>query len=703
MSAVVDWLLWWYWKVNRPFLAAFAETLIGESDGPLNPNGKLIVARCEKFLDEAPRQVFRQAMLALRLLPMGSNVRVPRSRLKRLWYKVVAIVWNHPARVAFVRASREKRVEKIGRMMEGLQNQAAEAEDDLVKNIVLLNAVRGLLQSAYLELPTTWQGLGYDPFPARAWNPPSGPDIRNPPRTTNSTYLRDNRKTLRDVANGNGRHRATYCVIGSGAGGATAAYTIQKHDPNARILLLESGPFVPNDKLPIHVMDSLATIFMNGGTTLSKNQKFTFRQGRCVGGSTLVNNSVALKPEGFWWNTNIVERWSDMGVRLDWPALNAAYDEIAALINVQELEDRVITPQARTLRDGFAALGLPPEAIHAVRANLLNCIGCGRCNVGCQYDAKQSMAHTTIPAFVEAGGELVSDAHVTGIRFEGPPAQCRVRSLRVRGSDGYTAEIEADKFVLAAGAYASSKLLWRSDYKDFEPGVRTLGRRFSGNFGAGVFGIFPEPQLGWSGQQIGYVVEIPEERMVIETAFAPPPALGWMAPQWGQRFMDIVESCDYIAAAVPVFGSLGYGDLHSDLPKPFRSGFAIDFDLIPEDYLRLARGMRLTARAMFAAGATQVFTTRFDAKPLLAGEDVDDYFDDTGPHQYLKLETAHMQGGNVLHPNPNEGVVDLDFKVHGVGNLWITDASVIPAPITLNIQLTVMALAAYAAPRIVAA
>jgi choline dehydrogenase-like flavoprotein len=481
-----------------------------------------------------------------------------------------------------------------------------------------------------------------------------------------------------------------------------AAYTIQKHDPGARILLLESGPLVPNDKLPIHVMDSLAALYMNGGTTLSKNQKFTFRQGRCVGGSTLLNNSVALKPEGFWWDTNIVERWSFMGVKLEWPELHAAFDDIRALLNVEPIDPRVITPQAETLKAGFEALG--QHKIGPVRANLRNCIGCGRCNVGCPYDAKQSMAHTTIPRFLDAGGELVPDAHVKEIRFSGKEGARRVECVVVAGSDGFETKIEADKFVLAPGAYASSKLLWRSKFLGCEPGVRTVGKRFSGNFGAGVFGRFPKPQKGWSGQQIGYVVEVPEERMVIETAFAPPPALGWMAPQWGERFMDIVKTCDYIAAAVPVFGSVGYGDMHSKgVPGQFKSGFAIDFDLIPEDYRRLAVGMELTARAMFAAGAEEVFTTRFDALPLRRGENIDDYFNETGALQYLKLETAHMQGGNVIHRDPNQGVVDASLKVHGVQNLWITDASVIPAPITLNIQLMVMALAAYAAPRIAAA
>lgn len=41
------------------------------------------------------------------------------------------------------------------------------------------------------------------------------------------------------------------------------------------------------------------------------------------------------------------------------------------------------------------------------------------------------------------------------------------------------------------------------------------------------------------------------------------------------------------------------------------------------------------------------------------------------------------------------------MKVHGIERLWVADASVIPAPITLNVQLTVMALARYAAEAVV--
>jgi choline dehydrogenase-like flavoprotein len=45
-------------------------------------------------------------------------------------------------------------------------------------------------------------------------------------------------------------------------------------------------------------------------------------------------------------------------------------------------------------------------------------------------------------------------------------------------------------------------------------------------------------------------------------------------------------------------------------------------------------------------------------------------------------------------------VVDEQFRVHGTENLYVCDASVFPSSITVNPQLTVMALADYAAPNI---
>jgi choline dehydrogenase-like flavoprotein len=66
----------------------------------------------------------------------------------------------------------------------------------------------------------------------------------------------------------------------------------------------------------------------------------------------------------------------------------------------------------------------------------------------------------------------------------------------------------------------------------------------------------------------------------------------------------------------------------------------------------------------------------------------------------ISLNTAHPQGGNAISRDRQRGVVGEDFRVHGTDNVFVADASVFPTSIGVNPQLTVMALADYAAPRI---
>src|SRR5581483_2368473 len=220
------------------------------------------------------------------------------------------------------------------------------------------------------------------------------------------------------------------------------------------------------------------------------------------------------------------------------------------------------------------------------------------------------------------------------------------------------------------------------------------------NAGAPLVGIFPELQDPCMGQQIGYAQEIPEERMVIETAFVPPGIISLGLPAWGAEFQRKLKKVRHMMVGVPVFSTLAYGEIKRGISGD--SGFVIDFTLIDEDWRRLQKGLELTAYAMFEMGAEEVFTNRFDARSITRREDVSEHFAGIGPSDFITVQSAHMQGGNVIAPKPYYGVVDENLKVHGMENLWICDASVIPSPITINIALTVMALSRYAAVRIAA-
>jgi choline dehydrogenase-like flavoprotein len=132
----------------------------------------------------------------------------------------------------------------------------------------------------------------------------------------------------------------------------------------------------------------------------------------------------------------------------------------------------------------------------------------------------------------------------------------------------------------------------------------------------------------------------------------------------------------------------------------------VRFTLAPSDWSRLVRGLSLCAEALRLAGAEEVFDSRYEGSTVrMTGDATRDraglaeYYRNAGPRTFFKVQSAHLQGGNVIHRDPTLGVVDSNLKVHGVENLWIFDSSVFPAPITLNIQYTTLAVARYAALR----
>ncbi len=61
----------------------------------------------------------------------------------------------------------------------------------------------------------------------------------------------------------------------------------------------------------------------------------------------------------------------------------------------------------------------------------------------------------------------------------------------------------------------------------------------------------------------------------------------------------------------------------------------------------------------------------------------------------LTLISGHPQGGNPLSDEKGIGVVGSDFRVKGMDNVFVCDASVFPAAVRVNPQLSVMALADY--------
>lgn len=67
-------------------------------------------------------------------------------------------------------------------------------------------------------------------------------------------------------------------------------------------------------------------------------------------------------------------------------------------------------------------------------------------------------------------------------------------------------------------------------------------------------------------------------------------------------------------------------------------------------------------------------------------------------HTFGRKTTSHQCGTARLGHDPSRSVVDTQLRSHQIGNLWITDASVLPTSAAVNPALTVAALTLRAAP-----
>jgi choline dehydrogenase-like flavoprotein len=100
---------------------------------------------------------------------------------------------------------------------------------------------------------------------------------------------------------------------------------------------------------------------------------------------------------------------------------------------------------------------------------------------------------------------------------------------------------------------------------------------------------------------------------------------------------------------------------------------------------------------MFAAEAQRVMPLTFRSLSYTAPDQLDQLDEVVRDNTDIQLHTSHPMGGNAISRDPAKGVVDERFQLHGANGIYVCDASVFPSALTVNPQLTVMALADYAA------
>ncbi len=491
---------------------------------------------------------------------------------------------------------------------------------------------------------------------------------------------------------------ADVIVIGSGAGGAVAAATLAGHGHD--VLIVEAGPHYPSTRITHEERRMTSRLFIDGGIQTSRDNDIVVFQGRCVGGSTVINNGICLRVK----QTGLTHPQAD-DVFADWAELGAPVDEARFVSSYEAVEHRLGVEQAELksgrnngphLLDGWqgyaASTGDQKDIAspatwfsknYGPRSIGADCAYCGYCNTGCPYARKQGMAQSYLLDARKRGANILADAEVRKIVWRDGNEPRRAEGVEVCLSDGTRRFVKARKgVVVAAGALASSNILDRS-------GIRNTGEDISLNIACPVVALMPDgaPMRAWDEDQMTTYVDRGD--FLLESHFQPPMSMSTLMPGWFGDHARRMRNYNRMASA----GVLVPADRQGRL-----KGGRLRFKLCDDVELPLLRrALSALSKVHFAAGAEEVYPAVARGHALRPGDDIDGYFEQAiREADDVTLSSSHPHGGNGRNADPAKGVVDLDCRVHETDNVLVTDASVFPSCIRVNAQLTTMAMAHYA-------
>jgi choline dehydrogenase-like flavoprotein len=511
-------------------------------------------------------------------------------------------------------------------------------------------------------------------------------------------------------------------VVGSGAGGSFVAAELAARTTQ-RVLVVEKGDFVDPSEfvqrerlLMPRIFDtefSVLEVFGREIPTVST----AVVTGKLVGGSATINHALSFEPP-----RPVIRDWRQLhGAEFDYEDLEPHLAAIRTLLHIGPVPEAQIAGSNLALRRGVQALGMPhhgPTVRHAHQ-----CIGCGFCDLGCRYNRKLTPLNVVLPLAARHGAQVIANCRVDELLLEELPGDGRDgRTRRVkgvvarltdsRGTDRQRVEIRARRVVLAAGPFASPRILMQSgvpSLRSLQGAERAVGTRFSTHATVTLYAEFDEALYPSAATPpMGYFVKKYE---VADQATADPArdhvrfALeGLLNHPLAHAQLMPYESAESHQAFMKRFNqTMTLAVMFRDRPVGRVLSRGFEYALAEEDHPGWLDALRTGARIMFAAGARRVFFNSHQPLIIDRVEDVDTALSlDVVSQERIQITSGHPMGGCALGGDRRRDVVDSCGRSWDVDGLYVADSSILPTSLGVNPCYTVYALARYIADKMVA-
>jgi choline dehydrogenase-like flavoprotein len=463
-------------------------------------------------------------------------------------------------------------------------------------------------------------------------------------------------------------------VVGTGAGGAAAAYELARR--GRAVLLLEAGDMPKRSEFLGRSSEAARKMYLGLGSTIALgNVAAAVMAGRGVGGSTTINSGTCYRAPA-----HTLERWVDKYglTMLSGERLAPYYERVESMLGVAEAPREHLGGVARVVARGSDLLQLSHKPL---LRNAPGCDGQGVCCFGCPTGAKRSTDVSYVPEALKRGAQLVTGAQVEKVLAP----DGRARGVVARLASGRTLTVHAEAVVVAGGALLTPLLLARSGLC---AGSGWLGKNLSIHPATKVMAEFDEEIDMSRGIPQSYSIDSYErDGLMFEGASTPLDVTAVAIPWVGRRFMEVMDRYPNMATFGFMIQDRSRGEVRSGpggMPL-------IVYNMKSEDLARMQRGIEILTDVFLRAGARRVL-------PMIAGcEQIEDQ---AGLERLRRMRVSagdfevsayHPLGTCRMGTDPARSCVGPDGEAHDVAGLFVADGSAVPSSLGVNPQMTIMA------------
>ncbi len=481
---------------------------------------------------------------------------------------------------------------------------------------------------------------------------------------------------------------ADVIVIGSGAGGAAAAYELASR--GLAVLIVEEGQYYGRHEFTGNIPEMLKKLYRFLGTTAAIGSGvIPIPIGKSVGGTTTINSGTCMRtpPE-------VLQQWQQQGLTaLTEAELKPYFEQVEQHIGVNIAEMKYVGPIASVIASGAQLIGL--KTLEPLKRNAIGCDGQGLCQFGCPSGAKQSTNESLIPKALENGAFMLTGFTATDILWRGN----QVIGLNVSGkqSNGKVINltINANHVVIAMGSLLTPQFLTHNGVKN-----RQLGKNLSIHPAGAVAAFFPDKNFAntFTIPQGFGINDLADEGILFEGATPPLLGYGLMMPYVGKTFVRVLERYQQTAFFGFMLKDTSRGRIFG---TPFKRFPLIWYRMNQADFGRFKQGLHQLASLYFAAGAQEVHLAGCTKKIMLKSrEELDQLMASPLKPADFFISAYHPLGTARIGVCAEQAVCDIDHQVFGTSGLYVMDGSSVPTALGANPQVTIMALALRAAAKL---